>query len=343
MEKCPIEFDAKIKNGYESNNINKQLNKSKILIKRVYELKFENILYKIQIKIDSNFIYIKVFELIENIISPFYFRNKFDLQQIISILKLSKEQCDNLNKFMELFNDAYNNNNLKISLKEDELNINIIKKSPFTEINCPINLVKKKITDTEKFEIILNDIIILKNSQNYLLNNEKLLLIESLIKDIQIELKENKELIENLNFNIIENNSQIIKNEEEIKSLKDEISKIKNDLQLKYNSFLKNLNINTKINQKNIILKMHSQDIQKKNSYKLPEPIIKLSNKPKNILNENIINSKTEYNLVKLKKKEKMNEDKFNIKENNTVIFNNKINLMKDIDQDILRESANME
>lgn len=167
MNICPIEFETKIKNGNESNDINKQLNIS--IIKRVYELKFEDILYQIQIEIDSNYIYIKVFKLIENIIPTFYFRNKFDLQTILSILQLSKDQCEHLNKFMELFNDAYNNKNIKIYLNGDILNIILIKKSHSTEISCPINLIKKEITYKEKFEIIVNDIIILKNSINNLL------------------------------------------------------------------------------------------------------------------------------------------------------------------------------
>lgn len=77
---------------------------------------------------------------------------------------------------------------------------------------------------------------------------------------MQRKLEENQKLIDDLNIILFESNNKLKKNEEDIKSLNDEISKIKN----KYNIFLANSNLNTKINQKNNIIKSHSKDIQKK-------------------------------------------------------------------------------
>jgi len=373
MDKPIIEFEEKVINGNESNNINNQFDndKSKIKNKRLYELKSNGILYKIQLEIDSNYLYIKVFELIENKISPFYFKNKFDLNKMLSIFKLSQDQYNNLNKIMELFNDAYDKNNLRISINGNNLNIIVkIRNNSSIEIDCSINLIKNETTISDKFEIVIKEIKNIKNSKNNILNNEKLLFIEKTIKDIQDstrdKLKCNEELIIQLNFNIVEMNYQIRKNDEEIKALKSDLSKIKYDLKYKYDKYLKNINLNidAKDIHKNIIQK--NGDIQKKNS-KLPKPIRKLSNKFPNI-NEKKKILRFDFNLDDQKNEEgknfnetqnifeflsrlnsshilgnKINLESINIDKNNLTISHEQINSMKNIEQDILRDSAKIE
>jgi hypothetical protein len=98
-------------------------------------------------------------------------------------------------------------------------------------------------------EIIINNIIFIKKNRNSLLTNEKLVIIENLLKDIKNstrkKLKQNEELIKQLNYNIIESNFQIRKNDEEIKELKLNILKIK-DCIIRYKNLIFGINFNLK-------------------------------------------------------------------------------------------------
>ena len=190
------------------NEINK-ITYPKIINKKEYELNFNNIKYNLQIQSDLKYIYFRLIELKENKIPLSYYKNKFDLKEIIYLLKVYPELYNDLNKIMELLNLSYINNKLQLSIKNNNINIIVKIISGYTEIECPIKLNEEKININDKIELILNDIIYLRHNKNKLLTNAKLLEIENILKDIQFstkrKLQENEDKIKILNQKNYEN------------------------------------------------------------------------------------------------------------------------------------------
>ena len=248
--------------------------------KKEYEIKLNNSLFNLLIKIDSNYIYFRIIEIKENEVPLSYYSNKMHLKSIRTILKLPSKDYNNLSKIMDLYNDAYYNNDINISFEENMIILRIL--NPFIDIDYPIHLHKIKTNIDEKMEIIINNIIFIKKNRNSLLTNEKLDIIENLLKDIKNstrkKLKQNEELIKQLNYNIIESNFQIKKNDEEIKELKLNILKIKDGI-MRYKNLIFGINFNLKqkyIQNNNDII--HKNKDESYNKKKLPDPIKKVSN-----------------------------------------------------------------
>ena len=216
------------------------------LNKKDYELKYENIVYNLEIQIDSKYIYFKLIENKEDDIVPTYYKNKFDLKTITNKLKLIPDVYDDLNKIISLLNDSYTANKIKLSIKDNNINIIVTIIFGNIEVDCPINLIETKTEIDDKFEIIIKDIKQLKkNFKNS--DNNKILEIEKMVKDMQILT--NKKLEEN-EIKIKELSIKFEKSENNVKMLQNELFEIK--------KILKNLNKsncvqdnNFKINKKN--------------------------------------------------------------------------------------------
>ena len=137
----PFFMYSKIVKANEPN----ELNESKIINKKEYELKYENNIYNFQIQIDSNYIYFKIIENKDGDMVPTFYRNKFDLKTITYMLKLYSDIYNDLNKVITLLNDCYNANKIKLSIKEKNVIIIITIISGNIEIDCPINLIERKV------------------------------------------------------------------------------------------------------------------------------------------------------------------------------------------------------
>ena len=120
----------------------------------------------------------------------------------------------------------------------------------YDENKCSINLIKTESGINEKFEILLNEILLMKKDMNSKIN-EKLKKIEILIIDIKDNT--NRKLEENINIKNtlkkkIENNTIKIENNNKILcALKNEINKnndgnIVNDLKKEFNNIKNNSN-----------------------------------------------------------------------------------------------------
>ena len=185
--------------------------------------------YKLLVYIEDKYIIFNINKL-DNI-SLYYYQNKFELKEIINILKLNNNLYDNLEEIKELINEAYLNNKLSIYNENNEINLKFKLPIGFNkEYEYSIKLNKKELNINEKLEIIINEIIFLKQSNNILINH-KLKEIEELIFDlkdiINKKMKENEELI-NILKNQIKNNENLLENnKKEIKYLKNEIFNIK--------------------------------------------------------------------------------------------------------------------
>ena len=239
----PIHMYSKIVKTNDPDELNNNISQSKIINKKEYELKHENNIYNLQIQIDSNYIYFKIIENKDDDIVPTFYKNKFDLKTITSILKLYPDIYNDLNKIISLINDCYNTNKIKLSIEENNVKIIITIINGNIEIECPIKLIETKTGIDDKFEIIINDIKLLKkNVKNS--GSTKIVEIEKTIKDMQVLI--NKKFEENDN-KIKELSSKFEKSEKNVKLLQDELYEIKKYLKESNKSNLIHIDNNNKI------------------------------------------------------------------------------------------------
>ena len=191
----PISIETKENIIYEK--------KDDIIEKKEYELEINNIKYNLSIKTDNKYIYFKLSPI--NDIIFIYYMNKYDLDIINNKLCLV---YNNLEKVVKLIDACYSNNKLLLKYDRDnEINLIIKYMRGYDEDECSLRLIKKESDINEKFEIILNEIVLMKKGKNN-------------------EIKENFEKIRNLIINIKDNiNRKLEENVNIINELKKKIEK----------------------------------------------------------------------------------------------------------------------
>lgn len=239
-----------------------------VIHKKEYEFKCENKLYKLQIQIDSYFIYFKINEILDDDIIPIIYKNKFDLKNIVSKLKLLPDIYDELIKVLLLLDDCYNDNKLKLSIKGKEVNIIAIIKNGNLEIECIINLIENKTEIDDKFEIIINDIKLLKNQ----LSNNKILEIENSLKKMQEYVNQkfeaNEKTIKELTSKIEQYDSKFEKSENNVKILKNELLEMKEYLKKLMNSSdINKENKENDENEENKLKIVNNKNYEKNNTF----------------------------------------------------------------------------
>ena len=149
-------------NGYIENP-NKSLNsfedKNKI---KEYFLKINNEESKLKISYDTNNIFLKIER--KNELLLYNYENKYNYNDIVSILKLPPEIYNESNKVANVLDKAYENKKLILKFDEDNINIILIVKLSigFQEIDCPLQIRKKYYDMNEIFNIILGELKSLK-------------------------------------------------------------------------------------------------------------------------------------------------------------------------------------
>ena len=243
---------------FKPKEFNKITPKFEIKKEKEYEIKYNNHKYNLKMKIDSNYIFFKLFEIKENDMIQICYKNKFDLKTITNLLMLHPFIYNDLDKVISLLGECYNLN--KLSLTIDENNTKIIAKimNGNIETECSINLIETKIEIEDKFDMILNDIKFLKTNMNTLVEN-KLLGLETMLKDIQKltkqKLEENENKIKELSSKIEQYKCQFEKNKNNINLIQNDLNEIK-QIKLLLNKYLVGQVINDNINidlQKEII------------------------------------------------------------------------------------------
>ena len=125
--------------------------------------------YKLLVYIKDKYIIFNISK-IENI-SLYYYQSKYELKEIINILNLNNNLYDNLEKIKELINKSYLYKKISINNKNNEMNLKLKLTEGFTkEYKCLIKLNKIELNINEKFERIINEILLLKKSNNILMN-----------------------------------------------------------------------------------------------------------------------------------------------------------------------------
>ena len=251
------EYIEKTNLNYIDNCFNKD-NKNQ---SKEYIIKINNLEYILKISYDTNSILLKIER--KNELLLFNYENKFNYNDIVSILKLPPEIYNETNKVVDVLDKAYENKKLFLKFNEDNINLILIVKLSigFQEIDCPLQINKRYYDINEKFNIILGELKLLKQFKNDFISPQILELyqkIESLKNLIVKELRKTNEAIQGLLLQNKENKEQLTKNKNEIKLLKDELNYFKELKNKKKpeSTTKNNLDIKKKKNENNISNKL---------------------------------------------------------------------------------------
>ena len=240
-----------------------------------------------------------------------------NLSTIVNKLELNQIKYSNLELILNLFDKIYENKKILININNDESCILIIKIiNAFVEEKYEIKLYKKYININDKFNLLFNQIKILKNVNNNIDEIEKMNnKINELNNKIDKKDEEIKNIINKNNIIINETNKKVLDKEIKIKELEKKNIDLKNKYEKKLDElFNKHENeikiLNNKLSdlENNINNRLNNEII--KNYNKLKEEINKLNNKIQEN-NKNDIDNKIKNNILN-----EMNkiENKINIK-----------------------------
>ena len=167
--------------------------------KKEYFMKNKDNEYILVVYIENNNIIFNIKQL--NNISLYFYQNKYELNEILDVLKIDYKLIDNFEKIIELINKAYSNNKLFIHHTNDQINLKIVFCIELREYESTLILNKKEIDINEKFELIMKELELLKE-MNFKLINDKIKEIEKFLFDlknyVEKKMEENKVLIHNL-------------------------------------------------------------------------------------------------------------------------------------------------
>ena len=213
----------------KANNIN--YGKS-IIDHREYNI--DNNEYNLRIEIDKEYIYFKITKLNQSL--EYIYKNKIDFQTILKQFDLNPSNHSNFQ--LKIF-DKINEMN-KISFKiNDDNSCNIIFKIldyfEGEEKIKEIKLYKEYMNDKDKFNILYNEIKLMKKERNKIENNKEIEEMKNKINELNMNMKKREEdikyILDEKDKIIKEMNEKIIKQDNEIKEIKNKrINEIENKL-----------------------------------------------------------------------------------------------------------------
>ena len=177
---------------------------------------------------DLYYIYFKLYK--QNEIILYFYKNKFNLDNIANNLLLNPNIYNNIEKIFKFIDDNYSNNKIFININYNivDLIIKITKDSK--EYETQIKLLKSDLDINETFKALNNEIKIIKKNKNNLLD-DRLFGVELLLNDIQndtnIRLNKEKKEIDSFEKKISNSINEINENMEEINILKEKINNFK--------------------------------------------------------------------------------------------------------------------
>ena len=186
--------------------------------------------YRLIIKRDLGHIYFKLYKLGE--IALFRYKNKFDLKNIIDILKINQFLYNDFDKIFKLIDECYSNNKIFLNINNTNIDLIIKLNDNSKEYEVTIHLYKSQLNMNEQFEDIINEIKDIKKDPNNLLDDRIFgiqLLLNDIKNDANIKISEDKKEIDSLGKKSLNNVNEIKKTYDEIEQLKKRISKIKKE------------------------------------------------------------------------------------------------------------------
>jgi hypothetical protein len=211
-----------------------------IIESKSYNLSLLNEEYELIMNLYNKYIEFKLIK--KNIISIYYYKQKYDLENINKLLYTSFKEIKDVYNF---YDKILNKNKVKLILIEDKININfknIINLDNEIEIN--LEFKKIKINKDDILYNLINEVNILKNkiNENKINENKMKEYINNKDNEIKNEIiKENKKIIEE-KINIIDNKYKEKINEIK-KEYEDKIKEFKNKQNEIISEINKNLNL----------------------------------------------------------------------------------------------------
>ena len=170
-----------------------------IYIIKEYNITKEKEIYNLRIEIDNETIYFKIKSLNESI--DYIYKNKLKLTSFINKLELNLNKYSDYELIMKFFDKIYNKNNIIIDeINDDNINLKIKYTLLYEEAEFEIKLYKEYMNINDKFNIMYNQLKLIKNNDNNLILYNKNLEIEKMRKEIN-ELKKNINKITDINLN----------------------------------------------------------------------------------------------------------------------------------------------
>ena len=254
-----------------------------------YDMFLDNIEYELIIKLMNSIIEFKLIQ--KNIINSCYYAEKYDLQNINKHLYTF---FNNIKDVFHFYDKILKKNKVKLSKEKNK--ICLIFKGVINfdeEIETKLELKEIKLNKEEIFNTYFNEIYLIKNNEEFQLNNE---------------IKNLKEKINELENKIIENEKKYENKIKEIKKQQDiKIDEMEKNIKLLLEDYNNNKkksekNINSKENkiEKNINLLLGEFNNNKKNIKK--ESQTKDEKIENNVLNEKHESSKKKFSEELLKK-----------------------------------------
>ena len=118
----------------------------------------------LRLEINEKYIYF-IIKIIDN--KEYKYKIKMELSTIVDKLELNNKKYNNLELILKLFDEIYQNKNIYINISNDESCILIIKFiNVLKEETYQIKLYKKYLNDNDKFNMLFNQIKLLKNKDN---------------------------------------------------------------------------------------------------------------------------------------------------------------------------------
>ena len=262
-------MENNLKEIIKSVKINSSLENEKDIIEsKSYNLSLLNEEYELIMNINNIYIEFKLMK--KNIICPYYYKQKYDLENINKLLYTFFNEIKDVYNF---YDKILIKNKVKLILIEDKINLNfknIINLDNEIEIN--LEFKKIKINKDDILYNLINEVNILKNKLNENKENKMKEYINNKDNEIKNEIiKENKKIIEE-KINIIDN-----KYKEKINEIKKEYEDKIKEFQNKQNQIISEINKNL-----NLLLNEYNKKIEKEKIEKEKE----INNDNVNLIND---------------------------------------------------------
>ena len=302
----------------------------KIIETKSYNLSLLNEEYELTMNLTNLFIEFKLIE--KNILSQYYYKEKFDLQTINKLLYTFFNEIKDVFNF---YDKILINNKVKLILLKDKNAINLNFKNIINldnEVESNLELKKSKINRDDILSILINEVNSLKNKLNEKSNNEMENKMKEYIDKKNNELKneiikDNEKILEE-KINIEDNNHKDIK--EIISGLKKEYEDKIKEFQNKQNEIISEMDKNLNLLLAEYKVKKEVEEQKEKEIEREEEEKKELERKNELNDNVNLINDFKFYNINTMRNNTISNNlyitymksvAVYNIKKNNDILY----------------------
>ena len=194
-----------------------------------------------------------------NKLSAFYYTKEYKYDEIIKHLQLNKNHYEDLSKILLYFGKIIQNKKIALFYNEEnkKMILQITRVEDFEEFQIPIELIDKKLSSDEMFQLLFEEINEIKSNNNKTIEEGK---DKEIINNLMNKSKEHEEYITILENKIIKLEKTIeafknkinennIKNSEDINNFKNNMNKNVDDILKSFNDMTNS--INEKINENN--------------------------------------------------------------------------------------------